>query len=188
MKDYCYIRVSDFQISPSESFYQSSLAETIDFTGFIYATKPRGTVRYTLVDKKGAIADYSEAIRINPNSALSYYNRGIARSDLGDKKGAIADFDQAIRLNPNFADIYNNRGIARAALGDKKGAIADFDQVIRLNPNFAIAYFNRGKPRYELGDQQGAIADLQKAAELYQTQGDQVGYQKVTEILSQIGR
>ena len=40
MKDCCYIRVSDFKIPPNELFCQSSLSETIDFTGFIYATKP----------------------------------------------------------------------------------------------------------------------------------------------------
>ncbi|MEB3151352.1 MAG: tetratricopeptide repeat-containing serine protease family protein, partial [Sphaerospermopsis sp.] len=77
-------------------------------------------------DNRGAIVAYTEAIKINPNDALAYYNRGIARDDLGDKQGAIDDYNQAIKINPNYANAYNNRGIVRNDLGDKQGAIDDF--------------------------------------------------------------
>ena len=49
MKDCCYIRVSDFKIPPNELFCQSSLSETIDFTGFIYATKPLQNTNFSWV-------------------------------------------------------------------------------------------------------------------------------------------
>ncbi|WP_019502863.1 tetratricopeptide repeat-containing serine protease family protein [Pseudanabaena sp. PCC 6802] len=148
----------------------------------------RGIDRFDLGDKQGAIADYDQAIRLNPNYASAYYNRGVARSALGDKKGAIADYDQAIRLNPNDADAYYNRGNARSALGDKKGAITDYGQAIRLNPNDAQAFGTRGLARSALGDNKGAISDLQKAADLYQAQGDRDGYQRVISLLNQISR
>jgi tetratricopeptide (TPR) repeat protein len=117
-------------------------------------------------DFKGAIADYDQAIRLNPKLAVAYNGRGNARYELRDKQGAIADLEQAIRLDPKLAMAYNNRGGVRNELGDHRNAIADFDQAIRLDPNFALAYNNRGGARNELGDHRNAIADLDQAIRL----------------------
>jgi S1-C subfamily serine protease len=83
-------------------------------------------------DYKGAIADYDQAIRLNPKLAPAYNNRGWLRDELGDKQGAIADYDQAIRLDPKFAVAYGNRGFIRKALGDRQGAIADLQKAATL--------------------------------------------------------
>ncbi|MDM3852007.1 MAG: tetratricopeptide repeat protein [Aphanizomenon gracile PMC627.10] len=126
----------------------------------------RGNVRYQLGDKQGAIDDYNQAIKFNPNLAQAYYNRGIVRDDLGDKQGAIDDYNQAIKFNPNLAQAYYNRGNVRDDLGDKQGAIDDYNQAIKINPNYALAYNNRGLTRKELGDKQGAIDDYNQAIKI----------------------
>src|SRR6266404_1188228 len=63
-------------------------------------------------DLDRAIADYSEAIRIDPKDAIAFNNRGSAYSHKGDLDRAIADYSEAIRLNPKDAIAFNNRGIA----------------------------------------------------------------------------
>ena len=47
---------------------------------------------------QGLIADYDQALRLNPDYAHAYYNRGIAKSGLGDKQGAISDYKKVAKL------------------------------------------------------------------------------------------
>jgi tetratricopeptide (TPR) repeat protein len=51
-----------------------------------------------------AIADYDEAIRLDPKSAIAYYARGFSRKASGDWEGAKADFAEAARLDPKFEE------------------------------------------------------------------------------------
>lgn len=144
----------------------------------------RGVVRNELGDQKGAIEDHNRAIQLQPNDAVAYNNRGVTRLNLGDQKGAIEDFDQAIRLKPNYAKAYYNRGNFRFLhLRDAKAAIADYNQAIRFKPDFAEAYINRGLVYGMLGNRKSAIADIQKAADLFQQQGDTENYQKMTQLM-----
>ena len=53
-------------------------------------------------DDEHAIADYSEAIRLNPSDAEAHFYRGLARARKGDKAGSDADIAEAKRINPNI--------------------------------------------------------------------------------------
>lgn len=78
-------------------------------------------------DIQGAIADYTEAIRLNPDYAQAHNKRGIIRArDLKDYPAAKADFDRAIQIDPNYGDAYYNRARVREFLEDINGAIADY--------------------------------------------------------------
>jgi hypothetical protein len=43
----------------------------------------RGNAKRRLQDYRGAIADYSRVIKLNPNNAVLHYNRGFAKYRLG---------------------------------------------------------------------------------------------------------
>ncbi|MFZ4728522.1 MAG: tetratricopeptide repeat protein [Pseudanabaena sp.] len=149
-----------------QAIQQSWIQQSISSKKMAEELLDKGAFKRNQGDKKGAIADYNEAIRLNPNDANAYNKRGIVKSDLGDKQGAINDFNEAIRLDPNHAFAYNNRGIEKSDLGDKQGAINDSNEAIRLNPNDAAAYNIRGLAKSDLGDKQGAIADYNEVIRL----------------------
>ncbi len=45
---------------------------------------------------------YEQAIRLDPNYAVAYYNKGNALNDLKRNEEAIVAYEQAIRLDPNM--------------------------------------------------------------------------------------
>lgn len=53
-------------------------------------------------DYARAIADYDEAVRLNPNDADALLYRGLDKQRMGDKAGAEADVAAAKRINPNI--------------------------------------------------------------------------------------
>ncbi len=53
-------------------------------------------------DYARAVADYDEALRLNPNDADALLYRGIDKQRLGDKAGGEADVAAAKRINPNI--------------------------------------------------------------------------------------
>src|SRR5271165_3600070 len=92
-----------------------------------------------------AIADYNEAIRLNPGSAgVAHQGRGRAWREKKDYDKAIADYNEAIRLDPGYAHAYNGRGKTWSAKKDYDKAIADYNEAIRLYPGYVRAYCNRG--------------------------------------------
>jgi tetratricopeptide (TPR) repeat protein len=130
------------------------------------AYNDRGNKRATAGDDRGAIADFTQAIQLDPKFAEAYKNRGDARVKLGDKQGALVDFNKAIELNPKDGWIYSSRGNLHADMGNKQGALVDFNKAIELNPKDGWTYSSRGNLHANMGDKQGALADFNKAIQL----------------------
>ncbi len=102
------------------------------------AYNARGSAYYDKGDYDSAIADLSEAIRLDPKDANAYYHRGLAFAGIGNAavERAIADF---IQLDPKSVGAYYNRGNAYNNKGDYKRAIADYDAALRLDPTLKDA-------------------------------------------------
>ena len=76
-----------------------------------------------------AVADLTEAIRLNPRASYSYCVRGLAYFEKGEASKAIADYTEAIRLDKNTA-AYFHRGRAYLKLGQPDKAAADFEVLL----------------------------------------------------------
>ncbi|MHC2583716.1 Tfp pilus assembly protein PilF [Bradyrhizobium diazoefficiens] len=62
-------------------------------------------------DDKHAIADFDEAIRLQPGNSTAYNNRAAAFRDMGQHDRALADYNEALRLDPKNQDVLANRGL-----------------------------------------------------------------------------
>src|SRR5258708_6415309 len=104
----------------------------------------RGNALHIKGDYDRAIADFTEAIQINPHYAVDHNSRGNAYQIKGNYDRATADYTEAIRIDPKYAVAYNGRGNGHQGKGDYDRAIADYSEAIRLDPRYAVAYNNRG--------------------------------------------
>jgi len=126
----------------------------------------RGNSYALLGNHQQAIADYTQAIGLNPNYVDAYNNRGISYKNIKQYNLAINDYSQAIRINPNYAIAFLNRGISYKNIKQYNLAIYDYSQAIRINPNYADAFNNRGVSYQHLREYQQAITDYEAAVRL----------------------
>jgi tetratricopeptide (TPR) repeat protein len=106
-----------------------------------------------------AIADFDDAIRLNPKYARAYSNRAFYLDSKGEYDRAIADFNTAIRIEPS-AIRYVNRGATYYNMKDYDRAIADYTAALRYESNHAGAYYNRGLAKQAKGDKDGGDSDI----------------------------
>ncbi len=90
----------------------------------------RGMEKGIKADFLGAIADFSQVLRVQPNLSDAYFNRGLAYQRLGQWQQAIADFKQTLLIEPSFAEAYLARGRVYQSLKQHDLARADFQSAL----------------------------------------------------------
>ena len=110
-----------------------------------------------------ALAEFNEAIRLNPNLGRAYYGRGVCYGQQGKPNEAIVEYTKSITLDPTIAGPYRNRGVEFRHNGEPHKAIADFNEAIRLDGQDVLAYFHRGVTYASSGDLDKAISDFTDA-------------------------
>ncbi|OAF01762.1 hypothetical protein AYJ54_04250 [Bradyrhizobium centrolobii] len=131
-----------------------------------FAYEGRGRIALRHGDWRRAIADFDEAIHLNPGRASFYRDRGLAHRQNGEPELAIADYDEAIALDPKLAAPYHERGLALAAHGDLDRAILSYTTAIRLAPSDAEVRLDRGLAYLAHGQADDARADFEAALAL----------------------
>lgn len=110
-------------------------------------------------DYAGAIAAYSQIIKLQPGDEDAFLDRGDNYASQKDYDHAIADFSSAIGLKPDDARAYDYRGIAYLNTGKNDQALADLSKAIALNPDYGDALQYRGMIYDLKRDLPRAIAD-----------------------------
>ena len=84
-------------------------------------------------DAAKAVADCTEAIRLNPRDAHAYSGRAAAYWANGEYEKAILDADKAISLDQNCVYAYLIRGVSKSEKGES-GFSADYDKAREIEP------------------------------------------------------
>jgi tetratricopeptide (TPR) repeat protein len=113
-----------------------------------------------------AIANFDQALQLDPQSAPAYFSRGRANKLDGNHEQALRDYTQTIEINPNAVAAYVNRGQIYNLEGDHDRAIADFNQAIQLDAGRPIPYLDRGVAEVAKGEYDQAIADFESAIKI----------------------
>ncbi|VVC02235.1 TPR repeat protein [uncultured archaeon] len=151
----------------AETITGQTNAQTAQGKGDFASCYKLGVEKMDAGDWKGAIAQFSKAIKLDRKSAEAYRGRGHAKEMKKDHAGALKDLDIAIGLAPGDASSYKYRGYARVSLHMGRKAIADFDVAISLNPGDAESYNGRGCAKLDMGKiNRSALKDFDMAITL----------------------
>jgi tetratricopeptide (TPR) repeat protein len=133
-----------------------------------YAHNNLGIELEKLPDRRpDAIAQYREALRLNPDFPEGHNSLGNALTAAGRATEAIAELTAAVRIAPRYAEAYSNLGNALARNGQWQEAIGRYEAALSLKPELSEAHDNLGNA---LAQQPGrideAIAQFHEALRL----------------------
>lgn len=125
----------------------------------------RGVQAENRSDWSAAIADFNNALRLQPNFANAMAHRGLCFLAQKDVDTARADFSEAIKTDSNCIDA--RMGHLRIAMQNKEydTMIDDATQIIRIAPNHAEAYANRARAKFFKQDYDASLKDVERAIE-----------------------
>ena len=81
-----------------------------------------------------AIADFTDAIRLDPKYLSAYGQRGLRLVETGDHDGAVANYTDAIKVFPDDDILFGVRGYAQFHRGDFPASAGDLRRAIELSP------------------------------------------------------
>jgi tetratricopeptide (TPR) repeat protein len=119
----------------------------------------RGGIRALEDDFVGAVADYEDALRLNPGFAMAYLSRGHARYHLRDRRG-LQDYRTALEMDPETTIRELARLFREDVARDPSAVLANCEKHLRINPQDVLAYVRRGMTLLLLG--QDPRADLER--------------------------
>ncbi|MDD5493929.1 MAG: tetratricopeptide repeat protein [Dehalococcoidia bacterium] len=120
---------------------------------------------------KEAIAEFTQAIALQPEISDLYFNRGLANDRYGDIDAAIRDYTSAIQKaagsnrQPDYK-LYYVRGYDYVAKKEYGPAQADLLKAIELNPQYASSYEQLGIVFSSSEQYDKAIENYSRAIEL----------------------
>ena len=94
----------------------------------------RANVYFKKGDFDKSIADFDQALRLDPQNAASYVGRADCWRAKGNLDKAVEDLERAIRVNPKLAKAYTIRGAVYEAQGESDKAKKDYEMAVSL-PN-----------------------------------------------------
>ena len=126
----------------------------------------RGAIKAMRGDLDGAMADYAEALKLNPADGAAWACRADTLRLKGDFAAALPAYDAAIRYGATPPRAWRGRSEVRFRTGNYEGAKADAGEAIARNGTDPEAWFLRASASKALGDAKGALADCRRALEV----------------------
>lgn len=137
--------IDDLLLEALYAHNSHKITEAIEIYSYILSLKPgeqlqpiiyihRGMAYFSESRYSLAMADFSEALRLNPENDKALYCRGVMYSIIQDYPKALADLNRCINLNPSWTDPILSRAQVYFHLGDKPKALADCEEALSLEP------------------------------------------------------
>lgn len=125
-----------------------------------------GAINGLLGEVDEAITCCRQAIAIQPEFPVAFYNLSMALKDKGDFEGAVETCCHALQLEPAYVEAHHSLAVLFTTLQRYEEAVASFRKVLLLSPRFALAHVNLGNVLSVLQKYDEAIQNYRKAIEI----------------------
>jgi len=122
----------------------------------------RGLHREARGDRAGGIADYSQALAIDPRLAAARMSRAAAFAAGNDHEKALADYDRLLERDGDHKDALLARGQLHLRRGETENAFLDYTRAIELEPHDPEPQLSRAEIWNLVGDRDEAIAECSR--------------------------
>ncbi|MDP4206416.1 MAG: tetratricopeptide repeat protein [Bacteroidota bacterium] len=114
-----------------------------------------------------ALNDFDQAIKIDNNNTLAYFERANVRSKMVDLILSLPDFSerQILTVRKGVGNVKTQQKV-QTKIQDYDLAISDYQKVLDLNPHFLFALFNRANIYCKTGEYKKAEEDYSRIIEL----------------------
>lgn len=113
-----------------------------------------------------AIANYNQALALQPKWMWPLTDRSDAYLLEGNLDRALEDDNEVIRLTPELPIGYMNRALVEMRKNDFKSALADFQAALKLEPDYGRGLFGQGLVEYDMGEKAQGRDDMAKGKKL----------------------
>ncbi|WP_417850715.1 tetratricopeptide repeat protein [Thalassoglobus sp.] len=113
-----------------------------------------------------AVADFTQAIKLDGRFIPAYINRGFAYLEAGDSAKAEAALTEALTVDPNQLGAQSLRATARLNQNKVDEALIDYRRVAELAPQNPMAFADLGFAQFFSGDFASAGQSFDKALTL----------------------
>ncbi len=176
-KDFDVAKSTDVEIKKllrqtlRQAMQQKNYSRAINLLNYFITQEPqnpvyyshRGLIYYHCEQWSQAMADYNQALHLNPKADQIYANRAKCSAALKNWSAAIADYDCAIDINPHNIKARIHQGILFRNLKMYDDAIICFGLALFLGKLSAHIYAERGRTYQLDGHWNCAIGDYQRA-------------------------
>jgi putative GTP pyrophosphokinase len=95
----------------------------------------RGMAHFATSKYPEAVADFTEAMRLDEDNYKAPYYRGVVHTCLEDYAAAVSDYNRSLEINPYQPFVLYRRAQAYYHLGDLPKALVDGNKALALEPD-----------------------------------------------------
>lgn len=113
-----------------------------------------------------ALAEYEEALRLNPLLLTAYHKRALIFLAVGDLDHCLAECNRGLSVNQANAQLLFLRGQVHQGKGETEAALSDYTQAVQADVSFVPAYEARAAVYLERNELTQARNDCDRAIKL----------------------
>ena len=113
-------------------------------------------------DQEGALAQYGEALRRQPDNPHAHYNLGTTLRQMGRDEEALVHLRRAVELHPEYPEAQFNLAQTLRHLGRDAEALGPLDALLKLDPTDLRARTTRARVLAGLGRCPEAVRSLEE--------------------------